>query len=158
MAEAKWGDRPYELKKGRNEADPFTCPVCWLIRGDEVRLKMVGKRQPLEDRPCECPACHRRWESIRWFLYGWCPWWVPRIESELHVASGVDARNDASFEEAEEREWQRMQQVKQAVEAGTWSPKNPDTLQMPTEQEMAHFNPTVHTPKWARKTPSYLEE
>ena len=153
-----WGDRPYPLKKGRHEAAPFTCPVCWLIRGDEVKLELVGKRQPVEDRPCECPVCHRRWESARFFLYGWLPHWVPRIESELHAASGVDGRNEVSFQEAEEREWQRMRQVKQAVEAGTWSPKNPDGLQLPTQEQMAHFDPTRHTPQWAKKTPSYLDE
>ena len=151
MGNAKWGNRPYELKKSRNEADPFTCPTCWLLRGNEVRLELVGKRQPVEDRPCECPACHRKWESVRFFLYFWCPMWVPVIESELHAASGVDERNELSFEEAEEREWRRMQEVKQAVEAGTWSPSVPNDLSMPTEKEMAHYDPALHTPSWARK-------
>lgn len=146
-----WGERPYQLKKNRRDANPFSCPVCWLIRGDEVRLQLVGTRQPVEDRPCECPACHKRWESVRFFLYFWCPVYVPRIESELHVASGVDARNDLSFEEAEEREWQRMREVKQAVEAGLWSPRGPDNLQPPTAEEMEHFSPEKHTPTWARK-------
>lgn len=158
MAEAKWGDRPYELKKGRRDASPFTCPTCWLIRGREVPLRLMGKRYPVEDRGCECPWCGRRWESVRFFLYFWCPTYVPQIESELRGASGVDVRNDLSFMEAEEREWQRMQQVKQAVEAGTWSPRNPDSLQLPTAEQMAHFDPEKHTPAWARKTPSYLDE
>ena len=102
-----WGERPYKLKKMRKDADPFTCPVCWFIRGEEVRMELIGTRQPVEDRPCECPACHRRWESVRWFLYGWCPLWVPRIERELHDASGIDAVNDKNFEERAESEWQR---------------------------------------------------
>ena len=153
-----WGERPYQLKKGRRDANPFTCPVCWLVRGNEVRLQLVGKRQPVEDRPCECPACHKRWESVRWFLYGWCPYWVPRIESELHAASGVDGRNEQSFLEAEEREWLRMREVKQAVEAGLWSPRGPDNLQPPTAEEMEHFSPEKHTPTWARKSPSHSLE
>ena len=147
-----WGDRPYALKKGRHEAAPFTCPVCWLIRGNEVRLELIGKREPVEDRPCECPWCRRRWESVRFFLYGWCPLWVPKIESELHVASGIDGVNDASFQESEEREWKRANQVREAVEKGWWNPRVPDDLSIPTERELAHFDPNVHVPTRERNS------
>ena len=148
----KWGDRPYELDgKGRRwGGNMHECPVCWLVRGDRVRLRLDGRRHPMDDRPVYCPACHRRWESLRWFLYGWCPYWVPRIEQELHAASGVDERNSAWREEQEANLWRREQEVRQAVEAGTWTPGIRDDLQPPRPEEMEHFDPKKHTPNWAR--------
>jgi len=77
---------------------------------------------------------------------------VPRIERELHDASGVDAINDKNFEEREEREWARMQEVREAIENGWWSPRGPDTLQPPTPKEMQHYDPNVHVPMRERKT------
>jgi len=160
MPKTKWGDRPYELKEGvRKWNGRLTdCPVCWLVKGQHNRMKTVGKRYPKQDRPVECPACHRRWESLRFFLYYWCPHWVPRIEDELRTASGVDVHNDMTRAEHEESLWRREQQVKQAVEAGTWSPRLPDDLSTPTDAEMAHFDPDVHTPTWARKAPAWLPD
>ncbi len=149
-----WRDRPYQLKNQKyTTAERGWCPICYLLRGEEVKLRLVGRRYPPEDRPLECPACHRTWWSARYFMQGWLPAWIPQIHKELHDASGIDGRNDASYQEGEEREWDRMQQVKQAVDAGTWTPKNPDTLQMPTAQQMEHFSPERHTPTWARKSP-----
>jgi len=148
-----WGERPYKLPKSQKytTAEAGWCPICYLLRGDEVKLRLVGKRYPPEDRPLECPVCHRSWWSARYFLQGWLPHWIPRIQQEIHEASGIDGVNDKTFEEREESEWQRIQQVKQAVEAGTWSPRGPDSLQPPTPEEMEHFSPEKHTPTWARK-------
>ena len=147
-----WRERPYGLpKKKYTTAESGWCPICYLIRERDVRLRLIGKQYPVEDRALECPECHRRWWSARYFLRGWCPAWIPVIERELRAASGIDGRNDQNFQEGEEREWLRMQQVEQAVEAGLWSPRGPDNLQPPTAEEMEHFNPEKHTPTWARK-------
>ena len=155
MGKTEWGDRPYELEDGirRWSGNAHECPVCWMLRGERHRLKLVGHRYPAEDRPLECPACSRRWESLRWFLSGWCPHWVPRIEHELQYASGIDEHNSKLREEQEANLWRREQEVKQAIEAGTWMAGYRDDLQIPTDKEMEHFDPKKHTPTWARTSP-----
>jgi len=156
----KWLDAPQTISGGvRKWSGRITdCPVCWLVKGQENRLRLVGRRYPKEDRPVECEVCHRKWDSLRWFLDYWCQHWIPRIEAELQRATGIDAHNDMNMAEKEESLWRREQEVARAVENGWWSPRTRTGLQRPTEAEMQHYDPEKHVPMRERKPPAYLSD
>ena len=156
----KWGNRPYELKEGvrRWNGRLTDCPVCWIVRGLKVRVTLKGKRYPREDRPVECPVCHRTWESLRWFLNGWCQYWIPRIEADMRALGDSRERNEAWQAEQEEFLWRRQNEVAEAVENGWWNPKIRDDLQLPTARDMEHFQPNLHVPLRARKPPAWLSD
>lgn len=136
------------------------CPVCKALRDDSVPLVTRGK-SPLEDRILYCPACHREWESVRWYIEYWYPHWMPKIHKELREAAEDKQATNAGREEYAEWEWERIKRVREAVERGWWRPEVSESdlnLTMPLE----NFDDAVETypdgsmrPR-ARKSPRHI--
>ena len=101
------------------------CPVCEQIRNEKHGLRIVRTKhyRPVEDRPVECPACHRRWESVRFLLNYWIPHWNPIIHDEVMAAQHAhfeDAKHQRGYEQWENR---RIDRAKELTEQGKWTPR-----------------------------------
>jgi len=98
-----------------------SCPVCELVHATLAYLEVSGpSHMATRDKKLACPVCHRTWESVAYFIDGWCPTYIPRIEAEMQEANIL--YNPEQEKELEIWKWKRERQAREAIDRGTWHP------------------------------------